>query len=807
MRLWYGLILASSVLAALSCRTGSKHQATGLDAVDAEGLAQYGQDPVRLALVQLGDQMPNPSITDLDNLAAVEPAEVIIDEDYSRSLRESLLGSAAYLRSLTATGKGIVRRDLYRLRAEQKPFLTTYLGRQVQFPFTLVAGASIEIGRLFEDRSAAEAAKPFRLSELPLSLEGIKKLPAATYINLPIKGSLAAQVSGNLLSEIHRHTRELGKHLSTSATGIYSQAGQGTLIAEGVFSLQVVRLDGDKVRVRVVRGEDIAINGQGSMSLNTTAKLAFVPMSKLQRIRDFKQLIDKGLKDNPLRSSLHSIKDRINKFKEVATSDIRGLMERIPEEFKGGEVEQLIELGQSQVDTAVTVAEQANTKLSNIEHLMFARVDAMYDKFDSLYKNKIEPGMENIRAFAERDHDLSATVMLSAGAAQKIRTIADYVFSMNDPVATAALQHALFSRTAWVGEAPSKMPNLKSSLLYDFATAEKIATSDQDQSEPRVRRMLTGLREVRESHLDFSFQALFMRAGIKENFRENSVEIKGPRGQSEAWYSRVWDLTQGFKLASFIEAEETYASGFLAPREAKGLEGSVYWFSWKGKFSARHKAPIQRSLEAAYAFLGPIAAQQGLAGLYGGEYPGQLTAEVQASFSPEFLKAFFDGKRASDELLWRAFGNLATNLNAAEFGIPFSDNNFEPDGIDSIPGAKAACEIVAAQWGRLYCSIFQEDFLAKLKALRGSGGATEKLAFFEHYYTSGFLFNRLGTKLLVRYLAEVAYLMDLGQSVAISVGMQNAQNAARDANPQWLMQRAKELQILDVVDVLDGARL
>ena len=170
------------------------------------------------------------------------------------------------------------------------------------------------------------------------------------------------------------------------------------------------------------------------------------------------------------------------------------------------------------------------------------------------------------------------------------------------------------------------------------------------------------------------------------------------------------------------------------------------------------------------------------------------------------MRAFFDPKKATDSLLWKALANVANNLNAAEFGIPFTDNNIQPLGLDQIPGAEEACDQVAMQWGRLYCTVFQDDFLAKLRALRNNPDPVARLEFFENYYKIGFLFNRLGTKLLVRYLAEVAHQLELSEKISIQVDIRNAQNSSSEASPHLKGGEARDIRLLESLNLIEGAR-
>jgi hypothetical protein len=797
------LLLSFALYACRALHAPSDSTANELAASGLEG--EEGQ-AVRLALAQLGKDLPEVSFDDLSRLGSIGAPEVVVDENYSRSLREGLVGSVSYLRTLAGADGAVVRRDLYKVKADQQPFAIKALGKDLSFPFTLQAGGTIEIGRVFPDRSAAQAAKPFSFAELPFSLENMKKLAPGTYVGLPIKGSIALEANGNFLAEAARFSRDLRRLLSASSIGSFSHVSQGTLLAQGVFSLQLIRLDGDKVRVRIVHGDDLLASASHTVNFETKARLVFIPSSKLQKIRDIKEQLEKGVKQNPLRARLGDVRSRIEQFKSAAQTDIKQLFERVPGELENAEVEQLLELSRGKIDAAVEQAEQVDAKLGDFDRIIFGRADAMYDKLDAAYKSRIEPVLDKIKEHADRDLDLKGAVTLTGDLTRKVRTIADYVFDTRDPVALDALERAFFGRTTWLGATPSREADITKALFYDFATAESIATADQAVEKPRVIRLVKAAREFRESHLGVSFQGLYMKAGFDDRLRENDVQLTDRSGRREDWYSRVWEFNQNFKLASFIDAEEIYSSGFLTPKRSTALEDGAYWFAWQGSFGDRYETPIQRAIEAAHTFLGPVAVQNGVAAIYAGEFPGAVTARVQATFHGDVLRAFFDPRKADDALLWQALANLANGTNAADVGIPFSDSNITPPGLDRIKGAEQACELIAVQWGRLYCTIFQEDFLEKLREARAERDPVAKLSFFENYYKIGFLFNRLGTKLMVRYFAEVAHLLGMSQKVQIQVAIDNRQNPSMEASPQLKGGEAREIRLLEAMDMIEGTK-
>lgn len=802
----YYVVFACALTPTYACRSIGQNDQSGDQLLATDSLDVNEGEAVRLALAQLGEDLPVVSYDDVAKKTGTETSDVVVDLDYNRSLRESLIGSVGYVRTLTQSSDVVVRRDLYKIGSTVTPFTIQVGTNPVLFPFTLEAGGAVEIGRVFTNREAASAAKPFQFTELPYTIDNIKKLAPGTYINLPVRGSFAIDTNGNFLSELVRYSKDFGKYLTSSSVGTYSHVSQGRLLARGVFSLQLIRLDGDKVRVRIVHGDDLTAQGSRTVKLDTRTSLVFVPFSNLQKIRDIKAQIDKGLKDNPARTPLNTAKERIDQFKQLTQENIRQLLDSIPDEARNQEIDTVIAEAKEKIDLANDKAQTIKTKLEDLDQLIFGKADAAYAKLDNTYKKRAEPLLDKIQAFADRDLAIDNAITLNGELIRKIRAVGDYVFDLRDNVAADALERAFFNKTIWLGADSRNIRDFVKGPMFDLATAEAIATADEGAKNPRVIRLARASREVRESHLGMTFQALFLKTGFGEKIRENDVMLIDRNGRRDDLYSRIWEFNQNFKLANFIEAKEIYTSGFVTPKSTNDFKTSAYWFAWQGSFGESFKSPVQRAVEAAHTFLGPVAASQGVAKIYHGEFPGQVTARIQASFHGDLLQAFFDEKKVSDALLWRAYANLANNTNAQELGIPFSENNIDPVGLDKIEGAEAACEQVAVQWGRLYCTIFQDDFLAKLRQARASKDPVARLSFFENYYKIGFILNRLGTKLMVRYFAEVAHLLNMDEKIEVLIDIQNNKNPSLEASPQIKTGETRMTSFLEGLNVIDGTR-
>ncbi len=758
-------------------------------------------DGMRLALLQLREGLTEMPMEQLLNSGALKPSDPVIDQTLTRNLREGLVGSARYLQSIREGEARVMRTDRYAVELSQGPFKIK--GWSGEFPFDLKAGGHIEISRPFPSREAAGSAARPSLDELPYSVENVLRLDPGTYVSIPVTGRLALEANGRTLSQAFQHADELAKFITTSATGTLSGAAQGTMVGSGFFQLQLVRLDENKVRVRVTSGSDWNGAASGKLDLAGGFRYVFLPSAPLQKIRDFKEKIEQGIKHNPARDSLTNVRQRIEAFKKEASNEVRAVIDSVPGEVKVPALEQLLNQANQAVDTAVAHAEQTEASLAKLDQTIFGRADAAVEQVNSAYQSKLAPTVDALKSHSNRVLDMKAALELRADFKDKVRNIADYVFDLSSPEGRQAFERAFFGRTVWMSAAAEPTSQkLSGQLFYDLTAAESIAAEDEGKASRRVERLATVMGELREDHIGLGFQSVYFKAGTDRYLKENRVALRDSKGRHEDWLSRVWEFNHDVKIGN-LGAKETYASGFLTPVQDDKLASGAYWFTWKGAFGTREKAPVKRSLETAHMLLGPLAVRHGVPALYAGEHPGQVDARFSVVFHGEALSAIFDANRATDALLWKAMAHLAQTVNAEEIGLPFADTAMQPQGLATIPGAVEACEVVALYWGRLYCSIFQEDFLKKLHQVRRSTDPVARLAFFEQYYRTGFLFNRLGAKLLVRFMAELMERLELSDRVELDVSIVNNDNPSMAASPSLKSGKSREIQMLDSLDLLE----
>jgi hypothetical protein len=760
---------------------------------DVAALAATG-DGVQLALAQLRGGPTEVNYEQLLATGVLAEPQVQTAQRLSRELREGLSAAVGRGIELRAAAQGVVRLDSQEITADIEPLR---LAGGAGLPFSVVAGARIEYARVFADRQAADAAPGLGLRDLPVSAEQALRLAPGTFVAIPVRARVALDASGSFLQRAFALGAEVGSFLSTSTTGALSAVAQGALVAEGHFQLQVVRLDGALVRLRVIAESDRTGSAAAAVRGAAAARYLFVPASTLERVRSLKERL--AQLSDPARRVLAAARQRVQSFRDRLPRQLEALFPAAPEAGIDPQRAELEALARARVDEAVALAERVDLTLERLDRAVLEQAERAAEAIDAAGVTPWNRTVDEVRRHGSRSFDLSAAVELGADFHHRLRAVGDYLFDLRSEEARRAFEHAVSGRAMWLGAAPALAGwrDLAGSPLADLTLAEALARADQEQPTRRVQRLATALGDLRERHFGISFAGLFMKSGFERHERENRVDITDGSGRRESRLARLWQFDHEVVLPGDVD-RISLSSGFVTPTDTDDPARGAYWFRWRRTFGAHHPTPVQDALATVLNLAGTPALVHGVPGLYAGEYEGMVDAELVAAIHGAALRDFFDPARASDALLWQALGRTAATFDN-QFGLPYLATPARPDGLERVEGAVQACEAVASAWGGQYCFAFQEQFLAQLEAARQARDPVERLRFFEQFYRRGFLFNQIGSQVLIRYMAEVMHLLGHDDELYIKLAVRNRQDDSAAASPALETGAAPELDVAESI--------
>jgi hypothetical protein len=692
-----------------------------------------------------------------------------------------------------------LRRETISVNSSLSNSRVVQAGMALNLSGQLTAGAKIEIVRNFKDSSAAAHALPFNVMQLPFGAENALALSEGTYVSVPISGTVALNVNGAFLARNGSFDKRLFEFLRAGGSGTLSGSMQGALLANGRWRMQILRLAGNKVRVRVVEEDHAGGEGSVAVSGQSVTTFTYVPLGVAARAFDLSTRLI-----NNARTQIGKVSD-VQRFLKVPVLSLPQPIQRAKDEAStlptfDDETGRKIDEGIRLTDRAVDMARQGSQALqSAIDNAVgnqlqkaIAQANAKVDAVDGF--------LQRITNFT---YNADAAFQMSGEFSRQHRFIADYVFDLSTQEAKLAYDHAVSGRSIWLGAKPNGTN--WGSTLANFTVAERIAAEDTGLPSPRILRNVLGEGTKRSRAISVRFSGLMASTGFSESWRNNSVWARDASGATESWRAALWQFERNVNVVRNNESEQL-GSGILAPAESGSGQSDLgtYWFAWKRRLASAKPTGMQTLFSEVMNYVGPVGFAYGIPKLFKGEFDGDKEGTLLVLFSREGTRGLFDAAKVSDDLLWKALGNVANTFDNT-FGLPYNTFGGLPSQYSGSVAAKAACEVVSKNWGGGYCSFFGNEFLPKFIAARQNPDQWQRMKVFESFYTKGFLANKIGARLLVRYLIEVAtlaYGKEAPKAITLQFAIRNAQDSSAYASPSFTSGTPSELQVLDTLGMM-----
>jgi hypothetical protein len=672
-------------------------------------------------------------------------------------------------------------------------------GKSLIFGTQLTEGGKIEIVRNYKDSSAAAHALPFNVMHLPLNAENALALSEGTYVGIPIEGTAALNVNGLFLAKNGAFDSRLHEFLRAGGSGTLSGSMQGALIATGRWHLQILRLNDKKIRVRVIENDQTTASGGVSVSGQSVANFTFVPLGVMARALDLSQRVI-----NKSRQGVQFVSD-LQKYLKVPVLALPQPLQRAKEMASvlptvDNETGRRLDEGIRLTDRAIDLANKGSRALQDA---IDRTVGQQLQNITLNLTKKLDLPDKILQHLTHFTYNSSLAFQLNSEFGRKHRFLADYVFDLSTPEAQLAFEHAVSGRSIWLDE--KLQSTQRSAGLNNFVVAERLAAEDSGRATPRVLRNSIGESTHHSRSLSVLFSGVMASTGFSEQWKKNTVWARDASGQTQSWQAALWQFERRMTALRSRESEQV-GSGILAPSgpDAGPSDVGAYWFIWKRQLPTSRSGGMQSIFSEALNYVGPLGFAYGLPSYFKGEFEGDKEASLLVLLSKKATRAFFDPAQVTDDTLWKALGNVAGTFDNT-FGLPFNTFGDLPPRYGQSAEARAACDVVGKNWGRGYCAFFGNEFLPRVAAARQSSDAWQKMKVFESFYTKGFLANKIGARLLVRYLTEVATLVfgkNVAQEVTLHFAIQNAQDSSAYASPSFQSGAPDELQVLKTLGMM-----
>ncbi len=749
-------------------------------------------DPVRLAMRQVESGVP---ATDYWSLLVTESSEVANDtanhtmgEFQRRGLLLGMEGDTQQYKDHT------VRIWRYELGADVRPQRIQMGAITNRLGFKIKGGSTVEFARLFPTEAEANLAKSPTLMALPHDTKSALELPENTVVSIPIESQLAVDVTGRFLTKSAQYSPELLPHVTTSAIGTTSGVRQGTLLIDGQFMLQIIRLHGQRVRVRIHTGTSLGANGNLSLNNLAMARYHFIPSSIVGRARGIKRRVERA-KQNV--QKMRTANARIKSLRKQFGNKINLVFDHVNPAEENQPNNAIEDWARSTSDVAFDLADTATT-LNEVEEYILAHTEHGLSAVLNAWNKHIEPVLQDIKRLSSRTYNLNGGIQLSDEFGRTVRAVADYEFDLSDPTARHAFDRTISGRAIWI-DAHQRFSSLfhKKEPFADLTLAETIASTDVTAAHPRVIRHVRALSDLRERHMGIRVSGLWMSAGFEWKQSKNRIDLMDTTGAQSVWEARTWQFQHDSSWIGDNQAN-SFASGAFVEYGQNHLNGGGYWFNWNRTYPRNVTNPVSRSLSEFINLLGPVGVESGIPSMYDGEHPGKITASLDVVFSEEAMNLLFDREKTPDSLLWILFGELAQTFDN-RYGLPLAIAPIRPAGLDQIPGASEACEQVAMHFGGWYCLYFADTFIPALRDAQDSLSPEARLDFLEQFYKAGLFGNPVGSRVLVRYVADLIRTLGASNEISLHASIQNNEDSSESASPSLELGNPEALALIETM--------
>lgn len=325
--------------------------------------------------------------------------------------------------------------------------------------------------------------------------------------------------------------------------------------------------------------------------------------------------------------------------------------------------------------------------------------------------------------------------------------------------------------------------------------AERLAAEDEGTSRKRVARNFYARTDRTKRMFAVDFSGLGASVGFAEMGAGVRSSARDSSGQAADFLASTWSFDRKLKMFG-SSTSSRLASGTLLDLTRPDASPS-YWFLWKEDSDGTTN--LESVIRETTNLTGSIGVAAGVPALYKFEDSGARASRLLVVVKGHALKRLLAPTTA--EAQWKTWGEVAESFDNT-FGLPYNTFGGLPGEWGGNPTARTACDSVARLWGGFYCGWFAGSVADRIPAL--SDNPVVQAEFLKPFYQRGFLANKIGARILVRYLLELQRNVSPGtiaSDVAIRFNSQSKDDASEYASPSLALGEAPEVEILESLGV------
>ena len=690
------------------------------------------------------------ALPELDWQAQLDTSKVSQDQFYDSAISTDVLEAFDLSRQKRTfvAGEKVFRQTRYQLNSGLSPFQISLPDTQLQFPLKMSAGGEVVIVKTFGSLAEARSAPILAPHDWPLSAEKALNLPDYSYVAFPVEGALATEANGQFLARAWDWGQKLRSFVSLSGASALSATASGTLTATGHWLLEISKLTGHDVRARLRRHRSLEAQLSAAASASANGSYRFSPYDRVEQVLDIKERY--FTRYDTTAEKIKKLVDKVH-LQRLLLPDRLAKVEALVANQSRPELAELVNQLHGKRDELLSLVNFADDSLQNLQNKIAKPLTVKVTALEKAITGKLAPVSDRLERLSRRAIATAVAIRLDASFGSAVSHMNDYMFDLSSEEAAHAFEQAVSGRAVWLASHADALTN--QTQMLNFAVADRLA----DSGVAAVRRVGSYLRKSEDKALKLSLAGLGASTGFNESWRANEVIVKLPSGALEAWHSSLWSFERNMNLFG-QSSRDFIASGYLvsAAGQIQQNVGS-YWFRLARTEPASFE--LASGLNETLNLVGSIGFLSGLAKLSFDPEAPIFGYDLLVGLKPSGVNLLFDQQKVDDTILWQTLARVVEGFDN-RFGLPYNTLGGRPEVTEANPAAAAACDLVAKEWGGAYCGFFAEKVFAKIASLRSSTDSFKRMQAFEEFYQAGFLANKIGARLLLRFIMELLYFVE-----------------------------------------------
>lgn len=656
----------------------------------------------------------------------------------------------------------VLRIDELAFSQDIQPFKIFSSNQISHMPLTFKSNQKLKITRVYANERDAFAAQSLKFDQLPLNAMKAKKLEKDTLVDIPIEAMISINANGNWLTKNYQKQENLKQLISFSTLTHLKANTHGMILVKGLFRLQLIKLNDDWIRVKLLLDRTQEWNAQAEIGAFQQLKAVLIPATQLEKLKTA-YLQQSAILQKP-QVWFKKIDQRMDELKFLLSQSSRQIADLSKNENKN--YQKIMDYVGAQTDQLLDIIDQGQIRLEDINDLILEKTNQSF----GIIQQNLQTKIAQLESYTRRSLDFNSRIELNAKVLDELFFLADFKINVATEDGALLYDH-LFSGSLWEGINPIQFFGEQSLQQIDFSLLQE-ASKHSDVIQ--VDQTLSGMHQSNTQEISIKTPIISTSFGQKKISkkikRQNATLIQNYAYEDWGRFKEIKGilLDEGESIScGSMQILETQSSSIREvgnnPNESDQLatQKAFYWMSWHQTWHMFESDPLIKSIDESIRLTGRLANFWQIPQIYYEQVPGHSQSDIQMIFSKDLLDQIFSLDSA---MIWQVLALVAENFDN-QFGIPYL-SAWQAPNLDAI--ASQHCEVIAYHWGLQYCHILNDELIIPIQQAQMKNQNLDfdfQKEILKNFYTKTLLNNWTSARLVTRFLSEMAVEIGAEQEV------------------------------------------